>query len=144
MWAASGGTGVTGRVLAPLASTLLDISGASAVDEHAKAAAGGSGAGCALLALDIGLAAVPGGEEGRAALSELMKHAADNPGAWRAVGAFTEAATRKGLKGGTSIQMIIENAAGDQLIQHTLLDKTGNVVEQHFRPMFKPRDIDRP
>jgi hypothetical protein len=23
--------------------------------------------------------------------------------------------------------------------QHTLLDKTGNIVEQHYRPMYKPR-----
>ena len=80
MWAASGGTGVTGRVLAPLGSTLLDVTGASAVDEHAKAAAGGSATGAALLALDIGLAAIPGGEEGGRALSKVAEGLASQAG----------------------------------------------------------------
>ena len=144
MWAASGGTGVTGRVLAPLASTLLEAFGASAVDAHAKAAAGGSRMGMAMLAVDIGVNAIPGGGEGKAAISRLMKDAAENPSAWRAIGAFTVAATRKGLKGGISVQTIIENQAGDRLVQHTLIDKSGNIVEQHYRPMYKPRDVDKP
>ena len=74
----------------------------------------------------------------------VSSDAAENPGAWRVIGAFTEAALSKGLKGGTSIQTVIENQAGDRLVQHTLLDRSGNVAEQHYRPMYKPRDVDRP
>ena len=91
------------------------------------------------IGLAMTLVPIPGEGAAKGALSALMKDAAENPGAWRAVGAFTEAATRKGLKGGLSIQTIIENEAGDRLVQHTLLDKTGEVVEQHYRPMYKPR-----
>ena len=71
-----------GHVVAPLVSTLLDVSGASAVDEHAKAAAGGSGTGAVALAADFVLAAIPGGEEGGAALKkeaeELAEHIGSN------------------------------------------------------------------
>lgn len=79
MSAVSGGTGIAGRLLAPLASTLLEITGASGVDTHSRAAAGGSRAGMAMLALDIGVNAIPGGGEGKAALSALMKDATQNP-----------------------------------------------------------------
>ena len=144
MWAASGGTGISGRVIAPVVSTLLEVTGLSAVDSHAKEAAAGSRKGLAMLAVDIGVYAIPGGGEGKAALSALMKDAAENAGGWRTIGAFTEAATSKGLKGGASIQRIIENEAGDRLVEHTLLDKSGGVVEQHLRPMYKPRDVDKP
>lgn len=142
-WAASGGTGFSGRVLAPLASTVLEITGATAVDSHAKEAAGGSAGAMGMLAFDLAINAVPGGGEGKAALSALMKDAAQNPSAWRVVGAFTEAAARKGLEGGTSIQKVIENQVGDRLVEHTLLDRSGNVVEQHYRPMYKARDVDK-
>jgi hypothetical protein len=98
----------------------------------------------AMLVLDIGVNAIPGGGEGKAALSALMKDAAENPAGWRVLGAFTEEALGKGLKGGTSIQTIIETQAGDRLVQHTLLDRSGNVAEQHYRPMYKPRDVDKP
>jgi hypothetical protein len=33
---------------------------------------------------------------------------------------------------------VIENEAGEQLVEHTVLDRTGKVVEQHFRPHLKP------
>jgi len=69
---------------------------------------------------------------------------AQSPGAWITIGTFTEGATRKGLKGGLSIQSVIENKAGDRLIQHTLLDKTGKLIEQHYRPMYKAREVDIP
>jgi putative RNase toxin 24 of polymorphic toxin system len=83
MWAASGGTGFTGRVLAPLASTLLELSGATAVDEHSKEAAAGSGTAGLLLAADFVLAAIPGGEEGGQALRHEATQLAEKIGANR-------------------------------------------------------------
>jgi RHS repeat-associated protein len=81
MWAASGGSGVAGRVLAPLASTLLEFSGATAVDEHSKQAAGGSRAGMALLALDVAASVVPGAGELEGASARLLGEAARGQGA---------------------------------------------------------------
>jgi RHS repeat-associated protein len=80
MLASSGGTGVTGRVLAPLASTLLDVSGALAVDEHAKEAAAGDRLSGVLLVADIAVAAVPGGEEGGRALAKVGEELAERAG----------------------------------------------------------------
>lgn len=75
----------------------------------------------------------------------LIKDATQNPGNWRTVGAFTEAATNKAAKGGVSVQRVVENEAGDQLVEHTVIDKTGKAVDgPHFRPNFKPRDVDQP
>jgi uncharacterized protein RhaS with RHS repeats len=138
MWAASGGTGFAGRVLAPLASTLLELSGATGVDESAKAAAGGSKLAMAALVFDIGVNAIPGGSEGKAGVRALIKDATENPGAWKSVAAFVEKATSKKARGGLSIQQVIQNETGDQLVEHTVLNKAGEVVEQHFRPMLKP------
>ena len=138
MWAASGGSGFAGRVLAPLGSTALEITGLSSVDRGAKDAAGGSALAMGGLILDIGSSAVPGGRQGKTAVRELIRHATDNPGAWRSVAAFVERAVSKKARGGVSIQRVIQNEAGDQLVEHTILNKAGDVVERHFRPMLKP------
>jgi RHS repeat-associated protein len=138
MWAASGGTGFAGRVLAPLASTALELSGASGVDQSSKAAAGGSKMAMAALVLDIGSSAIPGGSEGKAGVRALIRDATENPGAWKSVASFVEKAVSKKARGGISIQRVIQNEAGDQLVEHTILNKAGEVVEQHFRPMLKP------
>jgi uncharacterized protein RhaS with RHS repeats len=133
---ASGGS--VKRVATATASLALELTGAVSVDEHSRAAAGGSNTAMAFLVLDLGVNAIPGGGEGKAALSRLMKDASENPGAWHTVGAFVESAISKKAKGGLSIQRVIQNEAGDQLVEHTVIDKGGKVVEQHFRPMLKP------
>ena len=120
------------------ASLALELTGAVSVDEHAREAAGGSTAAAAFLVLDIGANAIPGGGEGKAALSRLIRDATENPGAWRTVAAFVERATSKAARGGVSIQRVVENEAGQQLVEHTVLDKAGKVVQQHFRPELKP------
>jgi hypothetical protein len=81
MWAASGGTGVAGRILAPLASTLLEATGISGVDQQAKtAAASGSIGDKVLLGLQIGLAAAPGGGELSTASERLLGDAISGVG----------------------------------------------------------------
>jgi len=142
MWAATGGKGFTGRVLAPLASTALEVTGLSSVDRSAKDAADGSSLAMAALVLDIGSSAIPGGRQAKTAIRGLIGDAMANPSNWRAVASFTESAQK--AKGGLSIQTVVQNRSGDQLVRHTILDKSGNVVEDHYRPMLKPRDVDRP
>lgn len=83
------------------------------------------------------------GKLGREAASRLIRDVSDNPSNWKVVGTFTEAATNKKAKGGVSIQTIVENEAGDRLVRHTVVDKSGKVIDDHYRPMFKPRDVDR-
>lgn len=68
------------------------------------------------------------------ALSALIQDATSSSGNWRTVGAFTEEATNKAAKGGVSVQRVIENETGDQLVEHTVLDRAGNAVDgPHFR-----------
>lgn len=80
----------------------------------------------------------------RTALSALMRDAEENPGNWRAIGAFTEEASSKAAKGGTSIQTILENKNGDRLVRHTVVKNNGEVLDDHYRPMYKPRTAGQP
>ena len=81
---------------------------------------------------------------GKTAARALIRDVIGNPGGWRSVGAFTEAATAKAAKGGVSVQRVIENEAGDQLVEHTVLDKAGKAVDgPHYRRNYKPRDADQ-
>ena len=73
-----------------------------------------------------------------------MRRGDPHPNNWKAVGSFTEAAINKKAKGGVSIQTIMENAEGDRVVRHTVRDKAGDVIEDHYRPMYKARDVDRP
>lgn len=84
------------------------------------------------------------GKLAREGVGQLIKSATDNPGGWKTVGSFTEAATNRKVKGGTSIQTIVENQAGDRLVRHTVVDKSGKVIDDHYREVFKPRDVDSP
>ena len=91
----------------------------------------------AALVLDIGTSAIPGGRQGKEATRRLIKSATENPGAWRTVAAFVEKAVTRQARGGVSIQQVVQNEAGDQLVRHTILDAAGEVVEDHYRPMLK-------
>ncbi len=84
------------------------------------------------------------GKIGRETASRLMRDIADNPDNWRVVGTFTEAATNKKARGGLSMQTIVENQAGDRMVRHTVVDKSGKVIDDHYRPIFKSRDVDQP
>ncbi len=85
----------------------------------------------------------PFGKGGKAAA--VLKRFADSPGDFRRVGAFTEAATNRRARGGVSIQEVFENADGDQVIRHTVLDGAGNAIDgPHSRPFFKLRSEDIP
>ena len=72
--------------------------------------------------------------------SALVRKFLDNPDDFKAIGAFTEAATNRRARGGISIQEIFENAEGEQIIRHTVLDRNGKLIDgPHPRPSYKPR-----
>lgn len=80
--------------------------------------------------------ALPVGKLGKG--SALIRDALDNPSNWKTVGSFAEAATNRRARGGVSIQTIVENADGDRLVRHTVVDRAGKVIDDHLRPIFKP------
>jgi hypothetical protein len=135
--------------LVPIVSTLHDvataISGTNVITGERVGLAG------RLVAIAGALTPASGGQirAGASTAQEvtraLIRNATTNPHGWRTVGAFTEPATTKAARGGVSIQKVIENEAGDQLVEHTVLDKAGRAVDgPHYRPNYKPRDVDRP
>jgi hypothetical protein len=63
VWAKIGGKGYWGTVGAQFVSNMFALSGASSVDENAKAAAGGSRLAFGLMAGEIAANALPGGGE---------------------------------------------------------------------------------
>ncbi len=71
-----------------------------------------------------------------------------DPSRWERVSAHTEAATRRGARqGGVSTQTLWRNRdTGETLWQHTVTNNRGRVVDDHFRPNFKPRagDLNEP
>ena len=63
-----------------------------------------------------------------------------NPNKWRSVSAHTEKATGRATRGGVSIQEIFENVeTGERVVRHTVLNRTGRVIDEHLRPFYKPR-----
>jgi hypothetical protein len=59
---------------------------------------------------------------------------------FRELQADAEAATGKRAKGGTSLQEILVNVkTGERIVRHTVLSPSGRVLEEHFRPYYKPR-----
>ena len=72
---------------------------------------------------------------------ELIDDYAQTPDNWRRISEHAENATRKGARNaGASVQEIYENMqTGERIIRHTVIDDVGKVVDDHFRPNYKPR-----
>ena len=64
-----------------------------------------------------------------------------NPNNWEAISAHSEKASRKGARQhGASTQTIYRHRdTGETIIRHTVIDDVGKVVDDHFRPHYKPR-----
>ncbi|MEJ2557318.1 MAG: RHS repeat-associated core domain-containing protein [Anaerolineae bacterium] len=60
---------------------------------------------------------------------------------WSLLSVHAEPATRKGARGsGVSIQEVYENIyTGERKVRHIVRDDRGRVVDDHFRPFYKPR-----
>ncbi|HEX3927561.1 MAG TPA: RHS repeat-associated core domain-containing protein [Gemmatimonadales bacterium] len=138
-WGASTGGLVGG--LALNAGAALNA-GLDATGINAAASAGNAiGSGNVVVgAASAALAIVPGVAADRAAVGALIRDATENPGGWKTLGVFVEQATGRKARGGISIQRIIENAEGRQLAERTLINESGDVIEQHLRGFFKPQD----
>lgn len=64
----------------------------------------------------------------------------ENPGAWKPQSLHAEPATSIRARGGVSEQIIYRHAeTGETLIRHRVIDARGHVLDDHFRPYYKPR-----
>lgn len=73
----------------------------------------------------------------------LLRDAVVNPGRWRTIAVHTEATTGRAVRGGTSVQEIVENVeTGERLVWHSLFRRSGKLVDSHPRPTYKPRPGD--
>jgi hypothetical protein len=71
---------------------------------------------------------------------ELLGDFETNPGNWSLESAHAEVAVSRRAAGGVSEQMIYRNVeTGETMVRHRLTDSSGRVLEDHFRPMYKPR-----
>ncbi len=71
----------------------------------------------------------------------LLQDIQANPHRWEAISAHTEKATRKGARRhGVSIQTVYRRMdTGETVVRHQVIDDSGRVVEDHFRPHYTPR-----
>ena len=62
------------------------------------------------------------------------------PDNWSIESLHAEATTSRLARGGVSEQIIYRNAqTGETIVRHRLTNASGTVLEDHFRPMYKPR-----
>lgn len=65
----------------------------------------------------------------------------DNPDDWKVWSSHAEAARNRAARGGASIQTIYVNRrTGDRLVWHTVVSRSGRVIDDHPRPYYKARD----
>jgi hypothetical protein len=63
-----------------------------------------------------------------------------NPGDWTPHSIHAERATSIRARGGVSEQIIYRNSrTGETLVRHRVTDGRGRVIDDHFRPYYKPR-----
>ncbi|QOJ00940.1 MAG: hypothetical protein HRU70_10705 [Phycisphaeraceae bacterium] len=63
-----------------------------------------------------------------------------NPGVWSLESMHAETAVSRRAAGGVSEQMIYRNSqSGETIVRHRLTRPSGKDLEDHFRPMYKPR-----
>jgi len=76
--------------------------------------------------------------------NQLVDDIRGNPQRWEAISAHTEKATRKGARRhGVSTQTIYRNKdTGEMIVRHTVTDDAGRLIDDHFRPIYKPREGD--
>jgi hypothetical protein len=64
-----------------------------------------------------------------------------NPESWEVISVHTEKAGRKGARRhGLSTQTVYRHrVTGEFLVRHTVIDDHGRIVDDHFRPHYRPR-----
>ena len=71
---------------------------------------------------------------------EKVREIESEPDKWEAVSAHSEKSTRTGgRKHGSSTQTIYKNKdTGETIVRHTVKDDAGHVIDDHFRPDYRP------
>jgi RHS repeat-associated protein len=72
---------------------------------------------------------------------DRIKDYQQDPSRWEIISMHTEPATRRGARqSGVSIQIQYRNRdTGEIIWRHQVIDDRGRVVDDHFRPYYKPR-----
>jgi hypothetical protein len=72
------------------------------------------------------------------AFVDLIKDIKANPKNWQKMRTTIVKSTKRGNKGGKSIEEVLVNKkTGETIVRHTLEDKSGKVIDQHYRPFSK-------
>lgn len=67
----------------------------------------------------------------------------DNPDDWEVWASHAESARNRAARGGASIQTIyVHRQTGDRLVWHSVVSRSGRVIDDHPRPYYKARDGD--
>jgi RHS repeat-associated protein len=70
--------------------------------------------------------------------SDLIRNFQNNTGQWEMTAVHAEPATGKKARGGSSVQEVYTNKeTGETIVRHTLYDKNGKKIDEHFRPLAK-------
>jgi len=72
---------------------------------------------------------------------EKLRDFETDPDSWELISAHSEFASRKGSRRlGVSMQAIYRHRrTGETMTRHTVTDDRGRIVDDHFRPDYKPR-----
>ena len=70
--------------------------------------------------------------------SQLIKDITKHPKKWKMTKEVITQSTRRGNRGGLSIERVYKSKkTGEYIYEHILKDKSGRILEQHFRPYGK-------
>ncbi len=70
--------------------------------------------------------------------SELMQDINKNPRNWKITKEVIKKSTKKGNRGGLSIERVYKSKkTGEYIYEHILKDKLGRIIDRHFRPYGK-------
>jgi hypothetical protein len=63
---------------------------------------------------------------------------------WERVSSHSERASRKGARTtGTSVQEIyVHKKTRERIVEHSVVNDKGRIIDEHFRPYYKPRKGD--
>ena len=70
--------------------------------------------------------------------SDLVKDYENDPTQWEVIRSETVPSTTRRNRGGTSIQELLRHrASGEEMVRHTLVKPSGDILDRHFRRTWK-------
>lgn len=70
--------------------------------------------------------------------TQLIQDITKNPRNWKMTKEVIKQSTKKGNRGGVSIERVYKSKkTGEYIYEHILKDKFGRIIDKHFRPYGK-------